>query len=190
MSDGNLTLPGEGLLLTVSQLALGLAGFSGMVGVFRRTTSEGLKRQDFMGLRLILQLAMAAVLLAQLPSILLLALGSTDPAISLSSLLLALFLVAYYIKEKFVMDKELRGDNPPRHPKTFKLFAIPMSLLTAALIYNAFWWRNIAPYATAVLFLLIAAGRQFFSLVHEPSEPQEKAAGARPAKRQRKADAG
>jgi hypothetical protein len=167
MNDGSMTLPGESLLLTISQLALGLAGFSGIVGVFREKSSGGMERQDFMGLRLIIELTLAAVFLAQVPSILLLALESIRPAIRYSSLLLSIFLVTFYVREAFIMKGEVRKKTPPRHPKTFKLFGISTFLIGATLILNAFWWLNIAPYVVAVLFLLVAAGRQFFSLVYE-----------------------
>jgi len=188
VNDSGIVLPGEGLLLTISQLALGLAGFAGIVGAFRGKNS-GLERQDFMGLRLILELSLAAVFLAQIPSILLLAFKSIGPAIRYSSLLLAVFLGIYYFREMAIMGKESRTGFPPRHPKTFKLFGIPTFLLGAALVFNALWWLNLAPYVGAVLLLLLAASRQFFSLVNESPAAEKPLTRERSTRRQRKAGA-
>lgn len=188
MNTNNVILPGEELLLTLSQLALGLAGFAGIVGVFRRT-GDHWKRQDFMGLRLILKLTLASAFLAQAPSLLFLWFSSTEIAIRYSSLLLAVFLAFFYVREMFNARKVRREGFPPRHPLIFMTFALPTGLLVVILLCNSRWWLNVAPFAGSISYLLVAASVQFFTLVNEQEKEadEKKAPDQRvPAKRQRK----
>jgi hypothetical protein len=164
----------EDLLLSLSQLGLGLAGFAGIVGVFRRS-NETLVPQDFFGLRVILELTLASVFFGLIPPWAFLAFSDEPTALQLSSLLLAIFFIVDLLIEVGRLREHKRRGFPPRHPSLlFWLLFVPEVLAFGLLIVNAIWLANDAVYIGPIIYLLFAASVQFFVLVSSPkTEPLE-----------------
>ena len=155
----------EELLLSLSQLGLGLAGFTGIVCVFRRS-SDTWAPQDFFGLRVILELTLASVLFGLVPSWISLAPVDEPTALRLSSFLLAIFVVLNFVVEVLRVRECRLRKVPPRHTRLLIwLLLVPETVAFAALLMNVIRWANAAIYAGAIIFLMFAASVQFFVLV-------------------------
>jgi hypothetical protein len=170
-------MQGEGLLLGLSQLALGLAGFAGIVGAFRRSNNEWVP-QDFMGLRIILELTLASSICALLPLALYLAYRDEPLAIRWSSLVLSVFFIVHLIIELRRAASFRRRGFPPRHPLLHVLvLLIPQFAFFLLSIANFLWMRSEFFYVSMLIFLLFAASIQFFALANPLDEDFFKAGG-------------
>jgi hypothetical protein len=104
----------EGFLLAVAQIAVALAGFSGLVVATRGASPAGWSTRDTWSLAGMFGASIGALFLALLPSLLFFLGLPTEVVWMLASLLMAAFLVAFSLTMGWFCRKLSRSGQPPR----------------------------------------------------------------------------
>lgn len=158
-------MKGESLLLTLAQIGLALAGFAGLVTVFRQAGREWIP-QEIAGMKLIFEHTFAEVFFAVVPFPLFYRLGSESTSWKISSFLLACFIVLNVLINARRSRKLIAQGTPPRRKKAFFFIFMPVTALVFILqILNTFIWGGVSNYIWGLLWLLVAPSVQFFHFI-------------------------
>ena len=158
-------MKGEGLLLTLAQIGLALAGFAGLVTVFRQAGRAWIP-QEIAGMKLIFEHTFAEVFFALIPFPFFYLLEAEPHVWKISSLLLACFIVFNVFINVRRSRKLVSQGTPPRRKKAFLYIFLPVTALIFALqILNAIIWAGVANYIWGLLWLLVAPSVQFFHFI-------------------------
>ncbi len=165
-------MQGESFLVALAQIALGLAGFAGLISLFRRASGDWVP-QDFYGIRLIVEFAFATVYLALLPIALFYGIGPGPAIWKISSLLLSGFIGFYLWLLYRRVERMRQKGQPPRHPIVTLLVALFMTGVLVAEVMNAIRWGQLNWYSGGLLCLLIPPSVQFIVLITHVSEDSD-----------------
>ena len=155
-------IEGESFLLSVAALALSFAGFSGVIIAFRRRASDWAP-QETAGMQFVLQHVFAACFFRLLPFPCFFYLGSAKLVWSICSALLCVFLfVILVLHINKILALRLRG-TPPRMEKGLLYIVLPLTTFFSILqAYNFSYGQSLNHYSAGLVWLLTAAGIQFF----------------------------
>ena len=106
----------EGFLLAIAQIAVALAGFSGLVVATRGASPSGWSRRDTWSLAGMFGASIGALFLALLPSLLFFLRLPTETVWMLASLFMAAFLVVFALTMALISRKLSKSGEPPRVP--------------------------------------------------------------------------
>jgi hypothetical protein len=153
-------MPGEDFLFTIAQVAIALAGFAGLISVFRSGEDSG-TQSEFYGQSMMLELSLGAAFFALLPMPLFYTLGAEPDVWRVTSALLLAFLLAW-----IVLDAR-RGVRVQDHPLVVRV-SQTLALIAVVLIQigNIVVWRGLAGYAWGLLWMLLASGTQFMLFIY------------------------
>jgi len=104
----------EGFFVAIAQIAVALAGFSGLVVATRGASPSGWSTRDTWSLAGMFGASIGALFLALLPSLLFFLRLSTEVVWMLASLLMAAFLVGFALTMAWFSRKLSRSGQPPR----------------------------------------------------------------------------
>lgn len=157
---------GEAFLLTLAQLGVGVAGFSGLIVSLPRPTapdSASWTTREASGVKLILEYSFALVFLSLLPLTVAYLLGSEERAWEVA----AWFARVVIVLETIVQISRLVGAKGDKaSPRSPKLLA---SILTSGLLMVALSFLITIPvsgwYAATMVWLLCAIGAQFWFFI-------------------------
>ena len=107
-------MEGEGFLAAIAQIAVALAGFSGLVVATRDASPTGWSARDLWSLAWMFGASLGALFLALLPNLLFFLRLRTEIVWVLASLLMAAFLVVFALTMAFASRKLSRLGEPPR----------------------------------------------------------------------------
>lgn len=156
---------GQDYFLTVSGLALALAGFSGLVSSFRSDASSW-KAQDIAGHRFIFENSFSACFFALLPFPVLFSGASLSLLSKICGGLLAAFLIIQLAVQGVRIARLRREGNPARMEKQLVFIILPVSAITGLLIiYSSFCQELMWGFSWGLLWLLSIAGIQFFVFI-------------------------
>jgi hypothetical protein len=151
---------GESFFLTVSQLGLGFAGLAGLIGLFKKTQGD-LDPQDLQGLRLMLEHALAAILLSLLPFAFAFSPRLNGEYIHTPVLALISFCVLDLFNNARRWHRGKQREAPPRFPKVFIwFFFVPQSAVIVGLICWGLPRLSLASYAAGLVWLLFPCAAQ------------------------------
>jgi hypothetical protein len=165
-------MEGEAILATVAQIALALAGFSGVVSVFQSAEPKW-RMLDLAATEFILEHAFAAAAMALLPFPLFYTLKIYISGPSLMHLtwrMTSIFFAAVIslligIQIGRIRDLSRKGLRP-RRAGVFKFIYFPLMFLSLLLqLVNAIYWASFPGLLWVLLVLLLAPGFQFLNLV-------------------------
>ncbi len=169
-------MTGENALYNVAEVAIGLAGFSGLVAVFRSNhLGAWLPRERFM-FWLLLAAALGALFFALLP-ITIHHFGLADRTVwATSCSLLGSYLVGVIAASFVVSARMNRAADPTSRPGAWYILP-PVGAVVALLLFlNAagiIFDRSVGPYHAGLLFLLASGSTLFvFLLVFTPGGPR------------------
>lgn len=166
-------MKGESFLLTLAQIGLALAGFAGLISVFRKSGRDWIP-QEVAGMKLIFEHTFAEVFFALLPFPLFYIFESEPRAWKLSSLLLACFFAFDFSINAIRLRKLTAKGAPPRRRKAFLYIFMPVTVLSAILqVLNLFVWGSVSNYIWGLLWLLVAPSVQFFHFILSFEQPAE-----------------
>lgn len=165
-------MEGEGILATVAQIALALAGFSGVVSVFQSAEPKW-RMLDLAATEFILEHAFAAAAMALLPFPLFYTLKIYISGPSLMRLTWRVASIFFATAISILMSIQIgriralnRKGLRPRRAGVFKFIYFPLlSLLLLLQLLNATCWASFPGLLWALLVLLLAPGFQFLNLV-------------------------
>jgi hypothetical protein len=169
MSDGEF-------LLCIAQVGLTLAGFAGVIGVFRPSASIW-SPQEVAGLRLILSHSFFASLLALIPFPLQRFMIDPRNASKASACFVAAFLILAVFTQQIEYNRLHAKGYPPRRP--IVLFSILfinflVGIFSITSIYSDF---SQLAFEIGLLWILIAAGWQFWVFVDYFADSNESVLG-------------
>jgi hypothetical protein len=148
------------LLLAISQLAVALAGFSGLIAAIRTASPDGWHPRDIWSLSWMLGASIGALALALLPLWLALFGGSDESVYRISSAVAALGIGAFVVVMAWTGRRLTRAGHPPRvpyFPAAIALLLGGASVVTAA---GALGWLGdflVAAYVGTLIALLLAS---------------------------------
>ena len=141
---------GESFLLGVAQIGMVLAGFGGVVAVFRHTHQHWLSR-EIMAVRFMFEHSFAVVFFSLVPFLFLYASIADVFIWKLVSFFLALFLVF----EIWITSFRLKQVTS-RYPRLLKYtFFLPSLFFFEVEILNSILWGSLSIYALGLLWLLV-----------------------------------
>jgi len=148
------------LLLAISQLAVALAGFSGLIAAIRTASPDGWHPRDIWSLSWMLGASIGALALALLPLWLELFGGSDESVYRISSAVAALGIGTFVVVMAWTGRRLTRAGHPPRVP--YFPAAIVLLLGTASVVTAAGaagWLRGsiVAAYVGTLIALLLAS---------------------------------
>lgn len=151
-------------LLAVAQIGLTLAGITGILTMLRRTNKDWVL-QDFIGIRIILELSFAAVFFALLPF----PLQSMSIAEHRLWRSLDLLLACFWLMYVFIVHYRviwLRKKGAPHRRFNILLGATLITFLVIiVLVFNPFQFSAGAAYMWGLMWLLASSGLQLFFLI-------------------------
>lgn len=161
----NPQIAGESVLLAIAQIAVALAGFSGLVVTLRHTASSW-KRNEIIGLMFIFELTAAALVLSLLPILIYTRYGGSLDVWGVVQRVAAGFLM-YHAGMCIV---RMLRKTVPGHRATFPkallaFYVLPTLSISVVLMFVR---GSLDVYLSILLYLLIHAGIQFgvFILVY------------------------
>ena len=148
------------LLLAISQLAVALAGFSGLIAAIRTASPDGWHPRDIWSLSWMLGASIGALALALLPLWLALFGGSDESVYRISSAVAALGIGTFVVVMAWTGHRLTRTGHPPRvpyFPAAIALLLGGASVVTAA--GAAGWLRGyiVPAYVGTLIALLLAS---------------------------------
>ena len=151
-------------LIGLAEIAVALAGFTGVVVAFGSRSQGAWHAGDRLRLAFLLEASLSAAGFALLGLLLFSTQLSSAVAWSLSSLawsaymLLSLFTARQAIKRNHTEHGDVdRWSN--------RITGMVFMLMIAAQICNALWWQEFAPFLAAVILNLVGAAMQFARLI-------------------------
>ena len=158
-------------LYNIAEVSIALAGFSGLVAVFRsERLGSWLPRERFL-FWLLLAFTLGAVFFSLLP-VALLGLHLSEKAVwGVSSSLLSIYLVGMYVVALAAHVRMNRGGYRTSRPAAWYIFPPGGLLAVAVLALNAAGIglsRDMGPYYVGLLFLLLAGSMAFVFLLIFP----------------------
>ena len=161
-------MAGEEVLLTIAEVAIAFAGFSGLVAIFGSRAAGRWSRSDRYRLALMLETSLAAILFAFLPFSLRYLNVEGSVLWTVSSGGLATFLLVELILVIPRTRRLYRGSGETLSP-TFGLIIASLALLALIVqVLNAAGiglHRDFGPYLVGLLLLLVVSGIQFVRLL-------------------------
>jgi len=160
---------GQDALLTTAEVAITLAGFSGIVAVLGRRGHGEWQPQERMRLTMLLASSFMAVFFAMLPIALLgLGLGEAGAWSVSSAILGACIAASHPMVSHFV--RRMPGDAvASEFPRSLGAFVLVVSLLIALLlllnVVGFHFEREFGPYFAGLLWLLVLSAIQFVRLL-------------------------
>ncbi len=154
----------EGTLEAIAEVGVALAGFAAVVAVFRRNQGEGWSPAAATGVRFMVELSLATVVLALIPSPLALAGLGPNTVWVTSSVILMLLGVALFLLNVRRMQSLSRQGWRNRQP-TLRVvgFILAASVIGAQLLNLHF--RGPALYVAGLLGTIVLVGLQFIGFV-------------------------
>lgn len=161
MSEPNLELPIEGLLMAVSQIGLALGGFAGLLASFWPSQhSRALRRSP--ALRIVLDFSFAALAFGLVPFAAYYLTGSQIAAWKTCSVLLAAFL----IWQLTLWTTRIRRGLRILHPRMFYgIFVLPNVIVAVVEFLNAFTRSPLRLYTVGLLWLLVPPVIQLYLFI-------------------------
>lgn len=155
-------------LFTVAEVAIALAGFSGVVAILGQRSSGEWSEPDWLRFAMLLAFSFGAVLFSLLPT-LVLALGASEPAAwGISSGLLFVFLVTGYVivvRRVSALGEVADREFPRAIGLTVGVISLPVLAMLALNALGVVFSREFGPFFLGVLWLLSTAGFQFYRLL-------------------------
>ncbi len=156
-------LTGEGFLLCLAQIGLGLAGISGIVLALRKDPARNWTHSEFNGLRFILEQSFGLIGGSLFPFLIFYWLKDEPLVWQLSSAVLAAFFISEVIIQALRVRQGFRKGNPPtRFVLMIFLFFLPTVLFFLLELYNLAYGRAPVPYLLGLMNLLFSASFQFW----------------------------
>lgn len=155
-------------LFTVAEVAIALAGFSGVVAVLGQRSSGEWSAPDWLRFAMLLAFSFGAVLFSLLPT-LVLALGASEPAAwGISSVLLVVFFVSGWglvVRRVTALGEVAAEQFPQRIGLTVAALSLPVLVMLVLNALSVGFSREFGPFFLGVLWLLSLAGFQFYRLL-------------------------
>jgi hypothetical protein len=167
MGVRSMQLAGEVFLATVAQVGITLGGFITVIVAFRGS-SERLAPNDMAATRWVLELTLPAVLFALLPFPFFYWSGSETDTWRIMSGLAAVWLEIVFLIQLVRLNYFKRRALRPRSPLLYPVLAITavLGLIEGA---NGILWGTSHLYFFGLIWMLFAAGSQFFVFANSPS---------------------
>ena len=157
-------LADEGILLILSQIGLGLAGFGGLISALR-PSGQAWSLREIGAFSLLLEHALGLMLLALLPLVIRLFTNTERFAWQLSSAFLLLFLVVEILTQILRVIEYSKSGSPPRHPIAFVAVFVLFTGTTAGLAATNLRVGQAARFIICLYWILFSGTLQFFLLI-------------------------
>lgn len=148
------------LLLAISQLAVALAGFSGLIAAIRTASPDGWHPRDIWSLSWMLGASIGALALALLPPWLGLFGGPDETAFRIASAVAALGIGAFVAVMAWTGRRLTRAGHPPRVPYFPAAIALLLGGTSAVTAAGAAGWLRaflVPAYVGTLIALLLAS---------------------------------
>jgi hypothetical protein len=156
-------LPGEGFLLCLAQIGLGLSGIAGIVLSLRRDPARPWTHSEFNGLRFILEQSFGLIGGSLLPFLIHYWLDDERVVWRISSGALAIFFISEVVIQAVRVRQGFRKGNPPsRFKLMIYLFFIPTIFFFVLELFNLFYGNAMVVYLLGLMMILFAASFQFW----------------------------
>jgi hypothetical protein len=150
----------EELLIAITQLAVAIAGFSGLIAAIRTAAAEGWHPRDIWSLSWMLGASIGALVLALLPLWLTLFGWPVVRVYRVSSAIACLYTGSFVAVMAWSGWRLTRRGFPPRVPVFPSVIVLALTLSTLALALGALGWLHSAlvpAYVGSLIALLVAA---------------------------------
>ena len=148
------------LLVAIAQIAVALAGFSGLIAAIRTASPEGWHPRDIWSLAWMLGASIGALVLALLPPWLMLFQGTEASAYRWSSAVACAYMAVFGTAMAWRGWRLMRGGYPPRVPLFPSAIGVLLVVATLATGAGAAGWLHVSlvpAYVGSLLALLLVS---------------------------------
>jgi len=152
------------VLVGLTEIAVALAGFTGVVVVFGSRSAGSWLPGDRLRMGFLLEASLTAGGFALLALVLYISMPSAEHAWAVVSVLWALYMVCSLYKSRQLIQENLEHHHDVDKTANHIVFFLFSSLIVLQLI-NVFLWRDFAPVLVALVLNLAGAAMQFARLI-------------------------
>jgi FtsH-binding integral membrane protein len=173
MSDESVTsstpdslrkLADEGLLLVLSQIGLGLAGFGGLISAFR-PSGQPWSLREVGALSLLLEHSIGLMLLAILPLVVRYFVKTERRSWQISSAILFLLIIVEILTQVWRVFEYTRSGSPPGHPLLFIMVFLLVTGSVAGFAATNIRAGRSSRFISCLYWILISGTLQFWFLI-------------------------
>ena len=156
-------------LLTLTQVAVAVAGFAGIIGTFQFKEGEKIRRGDVLGLALVVNTGLMSAFYATLP-LLLANFGLKDPIVWAISSGMTCFIYSYFSVDIAMRLKAFKSYKRSNRVTIYVLFLVGLVIITinALNACNVVFQREFWPYHISLIYSLGLVCYMFSRLLLRP----------------------
>ncbi|RLA43428.1 MAG: hypothetical protein DRR06_12150 [Gammaproteobacteria bacterium] len=159
------------LLVGITEIAVALAGFTGVVVVFGSRGDDGWHPGDRLRLGFLLEASLTAGAFSLLSLILYSSLDDESNVWAVASSLWAVFMVFSLYKSRQLIKENLEHHNDIDRTSNRIVFLLFATLIVVQIV-NVLYWREFAPFLAALTLNLAGSAMQFTRLIRSAFNDQ------------------